>query len=59
MSGVDLDGRHVRKGAADAVRKYVAANGGATPDELQAIVDRIARESVVRTLEALRRHVEQ
>src|SRR5213593_3417271 len=29
MSGVDLDGRHVRKGAADAVRKYVAANGGA------------------------------
>src|SRR5207247_5024294 len=38
MSGVDLDGRHVRKGAADAVRKYVAANGGATPDELQAIV---------------------
>src|SRR5712691_9769050 len=29
MSGVDLDGREVRKGAADAVRKYVAANGGA------------------------------
>src|SRR5205807_6551075 len=43
MSGVDFDGRQVRKGAADAVRKYVAANGGATPEELQSIVDRIAR----------------
>ena len=44
MSGVDLDGRHIRKGAADAIRKYVADGGGATSSELQAIVDRIARE---------------
>jgi len=43
MSGVDLDGRQIRKGAADAVRKYVVGNGGTAPDELQGIVDRIAR----------------
>jgi K+-transporting ATPase ATPase B chain len=43
MSGVDLNGREVRKGAADAVRKYVTANGGSVGPELQAIVDGIAR----------------
>ena len=43
MSGVDLDGREIRKGAADSVAKYVAANGGAPSPELSAIVERIAR----------------
>jgi K+-transporting ATPase ATPase B chain len=43
MSGVDLDGRQVRKGAADSIERYVAANGGSTLPELRAIVDRIAR----------------
>ena len=43
MSGVDLDGRQVRKGAADSIERYVAANGGSTSPELRAIVDRIAR----------------
>jgi potassium-transporting ATPase ATP-binding subunit len=43
MSGVDLDGRHVRKGAADAITRYVQANGGIASPELQAVVDRIAR----------------
>jgi K+-transporting ATPase ATPase B chain len=43
MSGVDLDGRQVRKGAADAIKQYVSANGGSVPPELQAIVDGIAR----------------
>jgi K+-transporting ATPase ATPase B chain len=43
MSGVDLNGRRVRKGAADAIGKYVASAGGSVPPELQAIVDRIAR----------------
>src|SRR5262247_1150885 len=28
MSGVNLDGREIRKGAADAVMKYVTGNGG-------------------------------
>ena len=43
MSGVDLDGREIRKGAADSVAKYVAANGGTASPELSAIVERIAR----------------
>ena len=43
MSGVDVGGREIRKGAADAIAKYVAANGGTMPPELQHIVERIAR----------------
>jgi K+-transporting ATPase ATPase B chain len=43
MSGVDLDGRQIRKGAADAIGRYVQSSGGAVIGELQAIVDRIAR----------------
>ena len=43
MSGVDLNGRQVRKGAADAIGRFVAANGGAMPVNLQAIVERISR----------------
>jgi K+-transporting ATPase ATPase B chain len=43
MSGIDLDGREVRKGAADAIAKYVISKGGTVPKELQTVVDRIAR----------------
>lgn len=45
MSGIDLqDGRKVRKGAVDAVRKWVEAQGGAIPGDLSAKSDDIARE---------------
>jgi potassium-transporting ATPase ATP-binding subunit len=43
MSGINLDGREIRKGAADAIVKYVASNGGAVASELQSVVDRVAR----------------
>jgi K+-transporting ATPase ATPase B chain len=43
MSGVDLDGRQVRKGAAESIERYVAANGGSSSPDLRAVVDRIAR----------------
>ena len=43
MSGVDLNGRQVRKGAADAIEAHVRALGGAMPAEVRAAVDRIAR----------------
>src|SRR5262249_6117716 len=46
MSGVDLgglEGRQVRKGAADALRKHVEALGGRFPDEVQTAVDMVAR----------------
>ena len=31
MSGVNLDGREIRKGAADAIEAYVTDQGGAFP----------------------------
>jgi K+-transporting ATPase ATPase B chain len=43
MSGVNLDGRQIRKGAADAVERYVQERGGAFPREVRAAVDDIAR----------------
>jgi K+-transporting ATPase ATPase B chain len=43
MSGLNLDGRQIRKGAAEAVRTWVMEQGGAPPDGLQEIVDRISR----------------
>jgi K+-transporting ATPase ATPase B chain len=43
MSGINLDGREIRKGAAEAIGTYIKANGGAVSPELQTIVDRIAR----------------
>jgi len=45
MSGVDLpDGRRIRKGAPDAVIKFVISNQGKTPDDLQEVVDDTARK---------------
>ena len=44
MSGVDLpEGRAIRKGAADAIRKYVEALGGRFPPEVQQAVDEVSR----------------
>jgi K+-transporting ATPase ATPase B chain len=43
MSGLDVDGRSVRKGAAQAIGLWVQEQGGATSSELDSIVDRVAR----------------
>jgi K+-transporting ATPase ATPase B chain len=43
MSGVDLGGREIRKGAADAIDAYVRDKGGAFPAEVRANVDAIAK----------------
>lgn len=44
MSGVDLpDGRILRKGATDAIRKFVTENGGNYPQETDNLVDRVAK----------------
>lgn len=43
MSGVNLpDGRKIRKGASDAIKKYSEAQGNTFPYSLQAIVDEVA-----------------
>jgi K+-transporting ATPase ATPase B chain len=44
MSGVDFGGAQLRKGAADAIADWVRSEGGQTPPELQAEVDRVANE---------------
>ena len=43
MSGVDLDGRRLRKGATDAITAFVAENGGGVPAEFMETSDRISR----------------
>nr|HEV7953539.1 potassium-transporting ATPase subunit KdpB [Candidatus Acidoferrales bacterium] len=42
MSGVDLDGQEIRKGAIDAVTKYAAERGNKVPQEIQEAVATIA-----------------
>jgi len=44
MSGVNLNGRQIRKGAADAIDAYVKSQGGTVPHEIGAAVERIAKE---------------
>ncbi len=43
MSGVDLGGRSLRKGAADAVKHFVSENGGQAPPELDTLVHGVAQ----------------
>jgi potassium-transporting ATPase ATP-binding subunit len=44
MSGVNLNGTEIRKGAADAVKAFIAENGGRTPPEVDAAVQKIAEQ---------------
>jgi len=43
MSGVNLDGRVIRKGASDAIAGFLKENGGIFPDEIRAAVETVAR----------------
>ncbi len=43
MSGVDIAGRCIRKGAADSVRRYVEEQGGVYPTEVEKAVDAASR----------------
>jgi potassium-transporting ATPase ATP-binding subunit len=43
MSGVDFEGRQLRKGAADSIRKHVEAQGGRFPADVQTNVEAVAR----------------
>ena len=43
MSGVNLDGREIRKGAVDAITKYLQQFDTSLPREIQASVEQIAR----------------
>jgi len=44
MSGVDLDGRHLRKGATEAIARFIREQGGEAPQDLLEISERISRQ---------------
>jgi K+-transporting ATPase ATPase B chain len=43
MSGVDCEGRRIRKGSVDAIRGLVEAQGGRFPGPVEVIVENVAR----------------
>jgi K+-transporting ATPase ATPase B chain len=43
MSGIEVDGRSIRKGAVDAIANYLIEHGSKLPDEVRASVETIAR----------------
>jgi K+-transporting ATPase ATPase B chain len=43
MSGVDMDGLAIRKGAVDAITAYIQEQGNAVPSEVKTIADSISR----------------
>ena len=61
MSGVDIgagaQARRIRKGAADAIARYVQAAGGEVPVELSARVEQVARGGATPIVVADGRHV--
>jgi K+-transporting ATPase ATPase B chain len=57
MSGIDLDGRRIRKGAADAVEKWVLQQGGSMPDPVRRAVDEVARSGGTPLVVAADAHV--
>src|SRR5215472_1650275 len=42
MSGVDIDGRNIRKGAPDAIAKFIAPSGNGIPKELERRIEEIS-----------------
>jgi K+-transporting ATPase ATPase B chain len=44
MSGIDFQGYEIRKGAAEAVKAYVLANGGSYPEECRLVVNKVAND---------------
>jgi potassium-transporting ATPase ATP-binding subunit len=43
MSGLDIGDRRIRKGAAESVKTWVSEQGGSSPADLDAVVERISR----------------
>ncbi len=44
MSGLNMNGTMIRKGAADAVKAFIAEQGGSAPAELDGIVQEVAEQ---------------
>ncbi|NUN15520.1 MAG: potassium-transporting ATPase subunit KdpB [Myxococcales bacterium] len=52
MSGVDIDGRQIRKGAVDAIERFVGDHSGQMPGEVRGIVEDLARQGATPLLVA-------
>lgn len=57
MSGVDVGTRQLRKGASDAIARYVQALGGQVPVELSSRVEQVARSGATPLVVAEGAHV--
>jgi potassium-transporting ATPase ATP-binding subunit len=57
MSGVNLDSTEIRKGAPEAISRYVAEKGQVVPKEIQQSVERIAKSGGTPLLVALNHRV--
>jgi len=44
MSGIEVDGRSIRKGAVDAIQRYLSEHGSPMPDAVRGSVEEIARK---------------
>jgi K+-transporting ATPase ATPase B chain len=57
MSGINLNGRQIRKGAAESVRRFVEEQGGSFPQQVTVDVDAIARQGGTPLVVAENNHV--
>jgi potassium-transporting ATPase ATP-binding subunit len=44
MSGIDMPNRQIRKGAVDAIEKYLKANGGTLPPDVKRVAEAVAKQ---------------
>ena len=44
MSGMDFDGRRIRKGATDSIRRFIEEQGAVFPKEVAEIAERVSKE---------------
>jgi len=44
MSGIDLNGKQIRKGASDSVKRFIESQGGTFPADIQSTVEGISRD---------------
>jgi len=57
MSGLDMDGREIRKGAPEAIARYVSEKSRTVPPEIQVVVKTISNAGGTPLLVAQNRHV--
>ena len=56
MSGVNLDGRVIRKGSTEAIALFLKENGGNLPDEVRSVVEVVSRSGGTPLVVAENRH---